>query len=103
MTCTSVSEYRLSPAAQIDLDQIWDYTAEIWSVDQAETYLRGLHSKLSHLCEFPLSNRERVEIKPPVRISGYERHLIIYRAEGDHIAIIRVAHNRSRWQALLSE
>jgi len=37
-----VSRYLLSPAAQADLEQIWDYTCQRWDVDQADDYLREL-------------------------------------------------------------
>nr|WP_246798752.1 type II toxin-antitoxin system RelE/ParE family toxin [Rhizobium leguminosarum] len=29
-----------SPAAQTDIDKIWDYTATSWNVDQAERYIQ---------------------------------------------------------------
>jgi hypothetical protein len=32
----------LSPRAQADLDDIWDYTADRWGLDQAETYTRDI-------------------------------------------------------------
>ncbi len=32
-----------SPAAQNDLESIYDYTFETWGVDQAEYYVRELH------------------------------------------------------------
>ena len=32
--------YRLSPAAEADLENIWDFTAQQWSPDQAESYIR---------------------------------------------------------------
>lgn len=38
----TVTEYRLSPAAHNDLNAIWSYTAHIWSVTQAETYVRAM-------------------------------------------------------------
>jgi toxin ParE1/3/4 len=37
-----VSVYLLSPAAQADLDQIWDYTYYRWDPGQADEYLREL-------------------------------------------------------------
>lgn len=101
MPQTSVDEYRLSPAAEADLDAIWDFTAVRWSVDQADAYLRGLGEKFHHLCVFPLSNRERSEISPPVRLSIYKSHLIVYRLEPDHIAVLRVVHGAQKWQSLL--
>lgn len=33
-----MSQYVLSPAAQSDLAQLWDYTCERWRADQTETY-----------------------------------------------------------------
>lgn len=29
----------LSPAAEADLDAIWDYTADNWSIAQADSYV----------------------------------------------------------------
>lgn len=103
MPRSPIEEYRLSPAAQIDLSDIWDYTVAMWSADQADAYLRGLGEKLQVLCSHPEIARERTEIDPPVRLQPYRSHLIIYRIEDDHLAIIRVVHNRQHWQALLNE
>ncbi|WP_149757848.1 type II toxin-antitoxin system RelE/ParE family toxin [Roseivivax sediminis] len=53
-----IEEYRVSPATRIDLSGIWDYTAEMWSSDQADTYLRGLDEKLEDLCRHPEISRD---------------------------------------------
>ncbi len=102
MPRSPIEDYRLSPAAQSDLSGIWDYTAEMWSPDQADAYLRGLGDKLDALCSHPEIARERTEIDPPVRLHPYRSHLIIYRIENDHLAIIRIVHSRQHWQALLN-
>ena len=98
-----IEGYRLAPAAQNDLSGIWDYSALMWSPDQADVYLRGLAEKLDVLCAHPEIARERREIDPPVRLYSYRSHFIIYRIEDDHLAIIRVVHRRQHWQALLEE
>jgi len=77
----TVVEYRLSPAALYDLDAIWDCTARTWSVSQAETYIRGLVADLDLLVLHLGIARERVEIRPPVRLYRSGSHLIIYRIE----------------------
>ena len=103
MAPAPVSKYRLSPAAQQDLESIWDFTAQTWSPDQADSYLRGLAEKLTLLCENPLIARERAEIDPPVRLHPYKSHVIIYRVEADHLAVIRIAHMRQHWQRLIGD
>ena len=34
--------YLLSPAAQADLEQIWEYIARNWGEDQAACYILGI-------------------------------------------------------------
>ena len=83
-----IEHYRLTPAAQSDLDGIWDYTARTWSSAQADTYLRGLAGALDRICQHPEIARERGDVVPPVRLHRFRSHLIIYRIEDDHIAVI---------------
>lgn len=64
----AVTEYRLSPSASDDLDAIWDYTVRIWSVDQAENYIRAIADSMSLLVRHSEMARERLEIRPPVRV-----------------------------------
>ena len=33
--------YLLRPLAEADLKEIWLYTARLWSVEQADSYIRG--------------------------------------------------------------
>ncbi|MGJ8610038.1 MAG: type II toxin-antitoxin system RelE/ParE family toxin [Octadecabacter sp.] len=93
----------LRPAAEADLAVIWDYTVEAWSQDQAEVYLTGLGQAFDRFAQFPDMVRLRMEFEPPVHIIPYERHLIVYLAEGDLIEVIRVLHSRANWTTLLAE
>ncbi len=96
-----IDEYRLSPAAQSDLDGIWDYTAETWSPAQAESYVRGIAETFAMLLRHPEIAREYTEIDPPVRLHPHRSHLIVYRIEADCLAVIRILHTRQHWQSLL--
>jgi len=98
-----VVEYRLSPAALTDLDAIWDYTARTWSVSQAETYIRRLAADMDLLVQHPGIARERVEIRPPVRLSRSGSHLVIYRIEAEWLDLLRIVHARQNWAAYLNE
>ena len=98
-----IVEYRLSPAALSDLDAIWDYSARIWSVSLAETYIRGLASDMDLLVQHPGVARERTEIRPPVRLYRSGLHLIIYRIEAEWLDVLRIVHARQNWAAYLNE
>lgn len=95
------SRYRLSPAAQADIEDIWDYTATAWSVEQAESYLLGLRDALARLALHPEIARERTEIRPPVRLYRHRSHLVIYRIGPSALEVIRIVHNRRDWQTFL--
>ncbi|MEO1686303.1 MAG: type II toxin-antitoxin system RelE/ParE family toxin [Pseudomonadota bacterium] len=95
------AEPRLTPAARRDLEDIWDWTAEAFSPDQADAYLRGLAEALSLIAAQPGIGRERPEIAPPVRLHPWRSHLIVYRAEAEGVLVIRVPHARRDWRALL--
>lgn len=101
MPASSLSAYRLTPAAQDDLEKIWLYTAQQWSVEQAERYTDILEDTLDQLVFMPEMARERSEFEPPVRIHPSAEHLIIYQIEGDHLVILRILGAGQGWQAIL--
>ena len=103
MASGKANSYRLAPAAQRDLEDIWDYTAAQWSAAQAETYLRGLQSVLDTIVAQPQIARERREFDPPVRLHPYQSHLIIYREAGEYLDVLRVVHRRRHWSALIDD
>jgi toxin ParE1/3/4 len=61
--------YLLSPAAQIDLEQIWDYTCHRWDVEQADEYLRELQRAIQLAAVSPRIGRACNEIRPGYRLS----------------------------------
>ena len=103
MSEPKIGEYRLSPAALSDLDAIWDHSARIWSVTQAETYIRRLASDMDLLVQHPGIARERTEIRPPVRFYRSGSRLIIYRIEAGWFEVLCIVHARQNWAAYLNE
>jgi len=49
----------------------------------------------------PELGRERVEFDPPVRLHLSGEHIIIYRIEADHLAILRILGGKQDWAAIL--
>ena len=88
-------QYLLSPAAQADLEQIWDYTHDRWGVDQAEDYLRELQRAINRTAANPRIGRACDEIRPGYRKLAAGSHTLFYRVTGeDLIDIVRILHQR---------
>ncbi|MCI5046668.1 MAG: type II toxin-antitoxin system RelE/ParE family toxin [Aquisalinus sp.] len=96
-------EVRLRPAARQDLEKIWLYSAETWSPEQADTYIRGLSEVFDMISAHPEIARERIEFSPPVRIHRALSHIIIYVVQRDHIEIVRIRHKSEDWLSDPSE
>jgi len=101
MTRVRLAEFRLTPAAQADLEEIWLYTAHTWSPEQAERYTDALEETFKRLLAMPEMARERREFTPPVRIHPSGEHLVIYRIEADYLEIVRILGGRQDWLAIL--
>jgi len=87
-----VGTYRLTPAAQKDLENIWTHKYKIEGVERALNHIDSLEAACSRLCETPRMCRERTEYRPPVRIFPYRRVLIVYMINEEDIDIIRFLH-----------
>jgi toxin ParE1/3/4 len=90
-----VSQYLLSPAAQADLEQIWDYTRDRWGVDQAEEYLRELQRAIERATANPHIGRACDEIRPDYRKLAVGSHTLLYRVTTEAVIdVVRVLHQR---------
>jgi len=93
--------YRLTPRALEDLDEIWRYSAETWSIAQADRYIDELVRAFEALAAFPSLARERPEFSPPVRIHVHLDQLIVYVLVHDRVNILRLLGGRQDWVAIL--
>jgi len=89
-----VAEYRLSPAAERDLESIWKYTREEWGLEQAERYIDLLTEALQVLADSPKSAPACDHIRAGYRRRLVERHTVYFRIMDYGIAVIRVLHDR---------
>ena len=95
--------YKLSPAAEADLEAIWRYTADTWGQPQADAYIDGLIAAFARLAENPQLCRLRAEFKPPVRLYHEAHHLLVYVEREHHIVFLRVLHERMHVEEKLTE
>lgn len=87
-------EYRLSPAAERDLEGIWKYARKEWGLEQAERYIDLLTAAFEVLAESPRLAPACDHIRQGYRRRNVERHMIYFRSTDYGIAIIRVLHER---------
>lgn len=86
--------YRLTPAAQRDLSQIWDFTEERWDADQAETYVDEVRAAVERIAADPARGRICDEIREGYRRYGIGSHLVFYVETTDSVDIVRILHQR---------
>ena len=87
-------ELRLSPLAQSDLDEIWNYSVAQWDEAQAQSYLMGLDATMKLLAENPHMGRAIDEIREGYFKFPTAPHLLIYRLKRGAIEVMRFLHNR---------
>lgn len=97
--------YSISHKAAADLEQIWLYTVEHWSVEQADRYINLIFDEIEYLTEHPTSGKDYSHIREQYRCSKVKSHLIFYRTDknGIDIDIIRVLHQRMDLESRLGE
>ncbi|MHB0974892.1 MAG: type II toxin-antitoxin system RelE/ParE family toxin [Thiobacillus sp.] len=89
-----MAEYRLTPAAERDLENIWIHTREQWGGEQANRYLDSLIAVFDDLVQSPETAPACDHIRPGYRRRSVERHMIYFRITTYGVAIVRILHDR---------
>ncbi len=89
-----MAEYRLSPAAANDLDDIFHYTLQQWGLEQAIRYTQAMEKACAELAETPTRAPDCSHIRPGYRRGVADRHIIYFRIEDYGIAVIRILHQQ---------
>ena len=77
-----------------DLENIWLYTFENWSIEQAEKYLNLIFDEIDYLCLMPNSGLDYGKIRKGYWRSKVNSHFIFYKIneKQNEIEIIRILH-----------
>ena len=86
--------YALTPAAQADLSEIWDYTATHWGETQAERYTRDIRATCEGLGDGTLVGLSAEDVRPGYRKIGVGSHVMYYRERAGTLEIVRILHRR---------
>lgn len=87
-------EYRLTPAAEHDLETIWTHTFRQWGVVQANRYTDFLTAAFAELAQSSKIAPACDDIRPGYRRQSVERHMIYFRITNYGIAVVRILHDR---------
>jgi toxin ParE1/3/4 len=89
-----MTEYRLTPAAQRDLENIWRYTRQQWGAQQADRYAATLVDAFAELALAPKTASSCEHIRTGYRRHSVQRHVIYFRITDFGINIVRLLHDR---------
>ena len=89
-----MAKFYLTNKAVEDLDDIWNYTLETWSVNQAEIYYALLIDSCQELANKPSQGRSYEEVERNALGFKTGQHVIFYRTITEkEIEIVRILHS----------
>ena len=98
-------KYRISKEAQNDLEKIWIYTFEIWSVEQADRYINLIMDEIEYLTINPKSGMDYSHVRKGYFRSRVKSHFIFYKInlKVNELEIIRILHQQMDIGSRLSD
>ena len=94
---------QLREEAITQLDEIWLYGAETWSIEQANAYDDKLHQMFLHLVQHPQLGKLAENRKDGVRYVIEGHHVIVYEPHGDDIIVMAVFSQRQQWFSFIQD
>ena len=99
-----MAEYKLTKKAVVDLNSIWDYTADYWSEYQADKYYNMLIDTCQDIANNPDLGKNYNGVSSDVFGLIANRHIIFYRKSEDKpIEITRILHERMDLKSRITE
>jgi len=88
--------YKISKEALIDLEKIWLYTFETWSLEQADRYFNLLMDEIEYLTVNPKYGRDCSFIRKGYFSSRVKSHFIFYKinVKANELEIVRILHQQ---------
>ena len=84
----------ISKKAVADLEEIWLYTVEKWSADQADRYYNLIFDEINYISRNSNSGKSMEHVRKGYRASKVKSHFIFYRIVNNTIEVIRILHER---------
>ena len=87
---------KVSNAAADDLEGIWLYTMEHWSMEQADRYVNLILDRFGRIMSDPKDGRDFSHVRKGYFAANAGSHVIFYRTNeaAGEIEVVRVLHER---------
>lgn len=97
--------YKLSIQAEIDLENIWLYTFEEWSIEQADYYYDLIMDEIEYVSTNPKSGKDYNYLRKGYLRSRVKSHFIFYKINlrEENVEIIRILHQQMDIESHINE
>ena len=96
--------YRISEKAIADLEQIWVYTYNNWSLDQADRYHKQIFNEIEYIAVNIEYGKNMDHVRLGYRMTKVKSHLIFYREIDIHtVEVVRILHQNMDIENRLKE
>ena len=98
-------DYKISQEANRDIENIWLYTYENWSLEQADRYFNLIMDEIEYLAKNPEAGKDHDHVRKGYFRSKVKSHFIFYKIDqkNEEIEIIRILHQRMNIESRLNE
>ena len=93
--------FEVSKLALKDMDEIWEYTAEHWSKQQANKYYKEIIDAIEKICNKSVIGTD--EVKKGHKRVNIRSHMIIYKIQNNTVFIDRILHQKMDIEKQLEE
>lgn len=97
--------YKISVEAKSDIEKIWLYTFENWSLEQADRYFELIMNEIEYIAENPNSANDYSDVRKGYLRTRIKSHFIFYKVnkKQNEVEIIRILHQRMDIENRLNE
>ena len=77
-----------------DLEGIWLYTFETWSLEQADRYHELIFKEIKFIATRPAYGKNQNHLRQGYRSSQVKAHIIFYKYSDSEIEVVRILHEK---------
>lgn len=91
-----MTNYKISAEAGKDLEKIWVYTFETWSVEQADRYLNQIFEEIEYITANPKNGKDFSYVRKGYLRTKVKLHFIFYKVnnKAKTVEVIRILHQQ---------